>query len=31
VASGRIARYIRTIRSLSRLTPDSAGQAGNCP
>jgi hypothetical protein len=31
VASGRIARYMRTIRSLSRLTTDSAGQARNCP
>jgi hypothetical protein len=29
VAAGRIARYIRTIRSLSRLTPQPAGQATN--
>jgi len=28
VAAGRIARYIRTIRSLSRLTPEGRGQAG---
>jgi hypothetical protein len=29
VAADRIARYIRTIRSLSRLTPQAAGQATN--
>jgi len=27
VASGRIARYFRTIRSLSRLTPEGTGEA----
>jgi len=31
VASGRIARYFRTIRSLSRLTPDPAGRANSWP
>jgi hypothetical protein len=31
VASGRIARYFRTIRSLSRLTPEAAEQADDCP
>ena len=31
VASGRIARYIRTIRSLSRLTREAAGGVTRCP
>lgn len=31
VASGRIARYIHTIRSLRGLTPDASGQANSCP
>ena len=31
VASSKIARYIHTIRSLSRLTPYQAGQANSCP